>query len=52
MKAGFRQMGVAFAVNPASAQVIDWAEDFGTPLRSPAAHSGQLNSPEALVANL
>lgn len=30
MTAGFRQMGVAFAVNPANAQVIDWTEDFGT----------------------
>lgn len=33
MTEGFRQMGVAFAVNRASAQVIDWTEDFGTPLR-------------------
>ena len=32
MTAGFRQMGVGFAVNPASAQVIDWTEDFATPL--------------------
>lgn len=31
MTAGFRQMGVAFAVNPTNAQVIDWTEDFGTP---------------------
>ena len=31
MTAGFRQMGVAFAVNPANAQLIDWTEDFGTP---------------------
>jgi uncharacterized protein YkwD len=31
MTAGVRQMGVAFAVNPSSAQVIDWTEDFGTP---------------------
>jgi uncharacterized protein YkwD len=31
MTAGFRQMGVAFAVNPASGQVIYWTEDFGTP---------------------
>ena len=31
MTAGFRQMGVAFAVNRANAQVIDWTEDFGTP---------------------
>lgn len=30
MTAGFRQMGVAFAVNGASAQVIDWSEEFGT----------------------
>jgi uncharacterized protein YkwD len=36
MTAGFRQMGVAFAVNPASAQVIAWTEDLGAP-RSPAA---------------
>ena len=33
MTAGFRQMGVAFAVNPASTQVIAWTEDFGTPPR-------------------
>jgi uncharacterized protein YkwD len=32
----FREMGVAFAVNPASAELIDWTEDFGTPLRSRA----------------
>jgi len=32
MTAGFRQMGVAFAVNRRSAQVIDWTEDFGAPL--------------------
>jgi uncharacterized protein YkwD len=38
MTAGFRQMGVAFAVNPANAQVIDWTEDFGTPARSPRTH--------------
>jgi uncharacterized protein YkwD len=31
MTAGFRQLGVAFAVNRANAQVIDWTEDFGTP---------------------
>jgi uncharacterized protein YkwD len=31
MTAGFRQMGVAFAVNRSSGQVIDWTEDFGTP---------------------
>jgi uncharacterized protein YkwD len=31
MTAGFRQMGVAFAVNPASGEVIYWTEDFGTP---------------------
>ena len=31
MTAGFRQMGVAFAVDRTSAQVIDWTEDFGTP---------------------
>jgi uncharacterized protein YkwD len=31
MTAGFRQMGVAFAVNPAGGQVIYWTEDFGTP---------------------
>jgi uncharacterized protein YkwD len=46
MTAGFRQMGVAFAVNPANAQVIDWTEDFGTPLsrarlRQRAAGHGQ-----------
>jgi uncharacterized protein YkwD len=33
MAAGFRQMGVAFAVNPASHQMIYWTEDFGTPRR-------------------
>lgn len=32
MTAGFRQMGVGFAVNRASARLIDWTEDFGTPL--------------------
>jgi uncharacterized protein YkwD len=37
MTAGFRQMGVAFAVNPASTQGIDWTQDFGAPLRSPSA---------------
>jgi uncharacterized protein YkwD len=31
MTAGFRQMGVAFAVSPRNAQVIDWTEDFGAP---------------------
>ena len=31
MTAGFRQMGVAFAVNRRSGQVIYWTEDFGTP---------------------
>lgn len=28
---GFRQMGVAFAVDPANVEVIDWTEDFGAP---------------------
>jgi uncharacterized protein YkwD len=31
MTAGFRQMGVAFAVNRESKNVIYWTEDFGTP---------------------
>ena len=31
MTAGFRQMGVAFAVDPTNAHVIDWTEDFGAP---------------------
>lgn len=31
MTAAFRQMGVAFAVDPADAQIIDWTEDFGAP---------------------
>jgi uncharacterized protein YkwD len=31
MTAGFRQMGVAFAVDAANPQVIAWTEDFGTP---------------------
>ena len=31
MTAGFRQMGVAFAVNRESRKVIYWTEDFGTP---------------------
>lgn len=31
MTAGYRQMGVAFAVDPANAQLIDWTEDFGAP---------------------
>jgi uncharacterized protein YkwD len=35
MTAGFRVMGVAFAVDPANAQVIFWTEDFGTPRRRP-----------------
>ncbi|MGH8302373.1 MAG: CAP domain-containing protein [Steroidobacteraceae bacterium] len=35
MTAGFRQMGVAFAINAANPQLIAWTEDFGTPL-SPA----------------
>jgi uncharacterized protein YkwD len=33
MTAGFRQMGVAFAVNPGSEEVIYWTEDFATPRR-------------------
>jgi uncharacterized protein YkwD len=38
MTAGFRQLGVAFAVNRASDEVIYWSEDFAAPLtrsRSP-----------------
>jgi len=31
MTAGFRQMGVAFAVNRRSGEVIYWTEDFGKP---------------------
>jgi uncharacterized protein YkwD len=31
MTPGFRQMGVAFAVDPANVEVIDWTEDFGAP---------------------
>jgi uncharacterized protein YkwD len=31
MTAGFRQMGVAFAVDRANPRVIAWTEDFGTP---------------------
>jgi uncharacterized protein YkwD len=31
MTAGFRQMGVAFAVDPTNARVVDWTEDFGAP---------------------
>ena len=31
MTAGFRQMGVAFAVDAANPQVIAWTEDFATP---------------------
>ena len=31
MTPGFRHMGVAFAVNSANTEVIDWTEDFGTP---------------------
>ena len=27
----FREMGVAFAVDPANVEVIDWTEDFGAP---------------------
>jgi uncharacterized protein YkwD len=42
MTAGFRQVGVAFAVNPASGPVIYWTEDFGAPLnpRRPPRHGG------------
>jgi uncharacterized protein YkwD len=41
MTAGFRQMGVAFAVNPASEPVIYWTEDFAAPLkRRPPRHGG------------
>ena len=32
MTAGFRQMGVAFAVNRSNPALIDWTEDFGRPL--------------------
>ena len=32
MTAGFRQMGVAYAIDGANSQVITWTEDFGTPL--------------------
>jgi uncharacterized protein YkwD len=32
MTAGYRQMGVAFAISPANPQYIDWTEDFGTRL--------------------
>jgi uncharacterized protein YkwD len=31
MTPGFRQMGVAFAVDPANVELIDWTEDFGAP---------------------
>jgi uncharacterized protein YkwD len=31
MTAGFRQLGVAFAVDPANPQLIDWTEDFAAP---------------------
>lgn len=44
MTAGFRQMGIAFAVNRGSASVISWTEDFGTPLsrsRSPRGGGGR-----------
>jgi len=42
MTAGFRQMGVAFAVNPASGPLSYWTEDFGAPLnrRRPPRHGG------------
>lgn len=36
MTAGFSQMGVAFAVDPTNARVIDWTEDFGAPRRADA----------------
>lgn len=32
MTAGFRQMGIAFAVNRSNPELIDWTEDFGRPL--------------------
>ncbi|HVC30832.1 MAG TPA: CAP domain-containing protein [Steroidobacteraceae bacterium] len=35
MTAGFRQMGVAFAVNRANTRIIDWTEDFGRPFSRP-----------------
>ncbi|MGH8316581.1 MAG: CAP domain-containing protein [Steroidobacteraceae bacterium] len=37
MTAGYRQMGVAFAVNRRSDKVIYWTEDFGRPLNRPRA---------------
>src|SRR6185312_10835837 len=42
MTAGFRQMGVAFAVNRRSGEVIYWTEDFGKPLsrERPPSHAG------------
>lgn len=39
MTAGFRQMGIAFAVNRSNPQVIDWTEDFGTPAAPSASHA-------------
>ena len=35
MTAGFRQMGIAFAVSRTDAQLIDWTQDFGRPLSRP-----------------
>jgi uncharacterized protein YkwD len=35
MTAGFRELGVAFAVNTANDQVIYWTEDFGAPVSRP-----------------
>jgi uncharacterized protein YkwD len=40
MTAGFSQMGVAFAVDPANARVIDWTEDFGAPRQAGAYSRG------------
>ncbi len=41
MTAEFRQMGIAFAVNRANPQLIDWTQDFGRPLnrRRPGRHA-------------
>ncbi|MBW4051631.1 MAG: CAP domain-containing protein [Proteobacteria bacterium] len=41
MTAGFRQMGIAFAVGRSNPQLIDWTEDFGRPLsrRRPGRHA-------------
>jgi uncharacterized protein YkwD len=45
MTAGYRQMGVAFAVNRRSGEVIYWTEDFGRPRQAPCKHPSLAGCP-------